>query len=547
MAADSRSLFDDARKAFLRQAWDDAFRGLQRAEAQHGLAPEDLERLVWSAGMLDRDAELLAAMERLYEMHRAAGQAERAAYWAFFHGFRLFALNEPARANGWLQRAQRIADELGDDCVVHGYLLLPAIQRHLSTGDLAAAEKEAAEAVAIGERCGEPDLIAFARCQLGRAIARQGTVEKGVALLDEAMLAATARELTPIVTGLVYCSVIATCRQVFAFDRAREWTAALAQWCDAQPQLVQFNGLCRIHRAEIMELNGAWPEAVEEARHAAQSVARATEHETRAAAAYQEGEIHRLRGELDAAEASYKSASRWGQEPQPGLALLRLTQGRTAQAAAAIRRCLAALDDPLARVRLLPAAVEIFIAARALDEARAANDELAATARRFVTQVLSAMAAHVSSAIALAGNDAASALAQSRTALGLWQRLDAPYLAARVRVQAALACRALHDEEGARLEFDAARSVFEQLGAAPDVSRLAALQAAPPVRGRALLTAREIEVLRLVAAGRTNRQIAEALSLAQKTIDRHLSNIFDKLDVSSRAAATARAMRNDIL
>lgn len=220
-------------------------------------------------------------------------------------------------------------------------MLLPAIRKCFKEGDLDAAQKLSARAAAIGERCGEADLVAFARCHLGRAIARQGVVEQGVALLDEAMLAATASELTPVITGLVYCNVIATCRQVFAFDRAREWTDALARWCDGQPQLVQFNGLCRIHRAEIMQLNGAWPQAVVEARHAAHNVARAIDRETKAAAAYQEGEIHRLRGELSAAEDAYKEASRWGHEPQPGLALLRLAQGRTDQAAAAIRRCLA--------------------------------------------------------------------------------------------------------------------------------------------------------------------------------------------------------------
>ena len=338
-----------------------------------------------------------------------AGETDRAAYWAFFHGYRLLAINEPGRATAWMQRAQRLAEQLGADAAVRGYLLLPLIRRRFKEGDLGAAQKLAAEAVAIGERCGEADLVAFARCHLGRAIVRQGVVENGVAQLDEAMLAATARELTPVITGLVYCSVIATCRQVFAFERAREWTAALGRWCDGQPQLVQFNGLCRIHRAEIMELNGAWPQAVLEARHAKQHVARASDRETKAAAAYQEGEIHRLRGEPVAAEESYKEASRWGQEPQPGLALLRLAQGRTEQAAAAVRRCLAALHDPLARARPLPAAVEIFIAAQALDEARAASAELAQTAGRFATDVLNAISAQAAGAVELAADRPAPA------------------------------------------------------------------------------------------------------------------------------------------
>jgi len=547
MSSNPPSLIDAARNAYQNRAWEDAFRDLRRADELYGLDAADLERLVWSAGMLDRDTDILATMERLYQLHLDAGEAGRAAYWAFFNGFRLLAINEFGRATAWLQRSQRLVDQLGDDCAVRGYLLLPAIHKSLKEGDLVAAEKSAAAAVAIGESCAEADLIAFARCLLGRAIARQGLVDKGVALLDEAMLAATNRELNPVISGLVYCSVIATCRQVFALDRAREWTSALGEWCDRQPQLVQFNGLCRIHRAEIMELNGAWPEAVREARHAAQSSARAIQQEIKAGAAYQEGEIHRLRGEFTKAEDAYKEASQCGHEPQPGLALLRLAQGRADQSAAAIRRCLAALADPLARVRLLPAAVEILIAAGALDEAKVAQAELAEIARRFSTEVLAAMSAQAGSAIDFAEERPAAALTRLRAALTIWQRVDAPYLVARARVQAGLACRALADEEGAQLEFEAAEQVFARLGAAPDLTRLQALRAPARPRTRDILTAREIEVLRLVAAGRTNRAIAEALSLSEKTVDRHLSNIFDKLGVPSRAAATAFAIQNDLL
>ncbi|HUL66577.1 MAG TPA: response regulator transcription factor [Burkholderiaceae bacterium] len=547
MPGDSRNPSDAARRTLVAPAWRDVFEELRRADDAHGLDAEELEKLAWSAGMLDRDTELLPTLERLYQVHLDAGRPERAAYWAFFLGFRLLALREFGRATAWFQRTQRLADELGRDSAIHGYLLIPAVYKLYKAGDLAAAQKLAAEAVEIGDRCREPDLAAFARCQLGRLIACQGDVDAGIALLDEAMLAATARELTPVLTGLVYCNVISTCRQVFALDRAREWTSALAHWCDAQPQLVQFNGICRIHRAEIMELTGAWPEAVAEARHAAQSVARAVAQETKAAAAYQEGEIHRLRGEFASAEEAYKEASRCGQEPQPGLALLRLMQGRTDQAAAAIRRCVAATADPLERLRLLPAAVEILLAADARDEAKAAGAELEEVARRFGTDVLVAMAAQARGAIELAGGDAAAALSSLREALATWHRLDAPYLVARVRVQAGLACRALDDDESARLEFEAAQQVFMQLGAAPDLARLAALQPVPRPRTRTALTAREIEVLRLVAAGRTNRGIAKELSLSEKTVDRHLSNIFDKLDVTSRAAATAHAIHNGLL
>ena len=547
MSSNSRSLLDAARNAYQNKAWEDAFRALRRADELYGLDAADLEKLVWSAGMLDRDTEVLATMERLYQLHLDAGEPARAAYWAFFKGFRLLAINEFGQATAWLQRSQRLVEQLGADCAVRGYLLLPGVHKSLNDDDLVAAGKGAAAAIAIGEQCGEANLVAFARCLLGRVITRQGFVDKGVALLDEAMLAATTRELNPVISGLVYCSVIASCRQVFALDRAREWTAALGEWCVRQPQLVQFNGICRIHRAEIMELNGAWPEAVLEARHAAQTAARAVRQEIKAGAAYQEAEIHRLRGEFAAAEDAYKQASQYGHEPQPGLALLRLAQGRADQAAAASRRCLAALTDPLARVRLLPAAVEIFIAAGALDEAKTAQVELAGIARRFTTEVLAAMSAQAGGAIDLAEEKAAAALTQLRAALTIWQRVDAPYLVARARVQAGLACRALADEDGAQLEFEAAQQVFARLGATPDLSRLQALRVPTRPPTRDILTAREIEVLRLVAAGQTNRLIAVALSLSEKTVDRHLSNIFDKLGVPSRAAATAYAIHNDLL
>ena len=547
-ATGARSLVDAARASYARRAWEAAFRELREADQQSSLGLADLEKLTWSAGMLDRDSDLLPAMERLYQTNLESGQNDRAAYWAFFLGFRLLAISEFGRATAWLQRAQRLADQLGADCVVHGYLLLPGTQKSLQQGDLAAAQAMAAEAIAVGERCGEADLVAFARCQLGRAITRQGGVAKGIAQLDEAMLAATARELSPVITGLVYCSVIATCREVFAFERAREWTEALSDWCNGQPQLVQFNGLCRIHRAELMELNGAWPEAIDEVRSAAQRVARAIEQSTKAAAAYQEAEIHRLRGEFAAAEEAYKLASALGREPQPGLALLRLAQERIEQAAAAIRRCLAAVTAPLERARLLPSAVEILIAARDIAAARTASTELGEIARRFTTEVFGAMAAHACGTVELAEGHPTAALPHLRAAITTWQQVDAPYLAARVREQVALACRALGDEEGAQLEFDAAGECFERLGAAPDVARLKNERLLPGAPSkRSPLTAREIEVLRFVSQGRTNRLIAEALSLSEKTVDRHLSNIFDKLGVSSRAAATAYAIQNNLL
>lgn len=539
----------DARAAYARRAWGDAFALLQEADQAAPLGVEDLERCAWCAGMLDRDIDLFAACERLFNAFAGQGRDDKAAYWAFFHGFRLFALGEQGRASAWMQRAQRHAQQFGSECAAQGYLLLPTVMRHMATGEFTNAGDAAARALAIGERCRENDLVAFAKSLLGRARVRQGRVDEGVALLDEAMLAAVGGALTPIVTGLIYCNLIACCRQVYAWERSREWTRVLSEWCDAQPQLVQFNGQCRLHRAEIMELSGQWQDAVTESRRAAQSVARAISAQTAAGAAYQEAEIHRLRGEFEQAEESYRDASRLGLEPQPGLALLRLAQGQATQGAATLRRVLGETADPLARARLLPAFVEILLDDGASQEARDAVAELERIAGAFATPLLQATAAQARGELDVREGRAADGLAHLRTAIDTWREAGAPYRVARLRTLAGQACRMMGDEDSARLEYDAARGTFEQLGAAPDLARLQSLaKVAPqPIRTAGSLTPREVEVLRLVAAGKTNKRIALDLSLSEKTVDRHLSNIFDKLQVPSRAAATAFAIQHRLL
>lgn len=546
MKADAALLLEKARLAYGQRAWADALDLLQAADEIAPLGPEDLERMLWSAAMLDRDQDVFAAGQRLFNTHMEAGRDDLAAYWVFFRGFRLLALGEEGQATALIQQAQRLADGFGRECVAHGYLMLLAAQKELMTGNDPAAEALTRQALAVGERCCHIDLIAFARCYLGRALVRQGRIDEGITSLDEAMLPAVEGKLSPIVTGLIYCNLIAACRQVYALDRSREWTEALSNWCGSQPQLVQFHGVCLLHRAEIMEMNGAWQEAIVEARRATSSLVRAIGNETTAGAAYQEAEIHRLRGEAAAAEDLYRAASRLGLEPQPGMALLRLTQGRAEQAATTLRRVLATTKAPLGRARLLPALVEIMIAAGAVEEARTACAELQAISDRFATDILAAMALQAKGEIELVEGNPAAALGDFRAALTTWQRAGAPYLEARLRVLAGQACRMLGDEDGAGLEFDAAREVFTELGAAPDLARVTALiePAGSPRHG---LTRREIEVLGLVATGKTNRLIATDLGLSEKTVDRHLSNIFDKLAVNSRAAATAYAFQNGLL
>lgn len=527
------------REACRRRAWADAHEALSAADRAASLAAEDLERLAAASYLIGRDDDHLTVLDRAHHAHLEAGERVQAARCAFWAGFHLLLRGETGPATGWLARARRLVE--GVDCAERGYLLLPVAERQLGAGEHGAAHATASDAVEIGERLGDDDLVACARHLQGRALLRQGRVHAGLALLDETMVAVSAGELSPIVTGLLYCSVIEACQESHALGRSREWTSALARWCDEQPQLVAFTATCLVRRAEVMQLHGAWPEALEEAR-------RAGERETPPAAAfYQQAEMHRLTGEFTAAEKAYRNASRRGRDPQPGLALLRLAQGQADAADAAIRRALSATTDRLQRAKLLPAGLEVTLATRDLEAAREACRELEEVAERFDTGALGAMAAHARGALALAEGDPGAALASLRRAWASWQEIEAPYEAARVRVLMGRACRALGDEEGCRLELEAARAVFERLGAQPDLARLDSLGAGRATSGPAKLTPRELEVLRLVATGRTNKAIAAELSLSERTIDRHVSNILGKLHVASRTAATAYAYEHDLI
>ena len=533
------------RKSYAERAWADAYEALSRADRATALEADDLERLARAAGYTARDDDFLRLMERLHQARLDQGDGVGAAHAAFWLGFRLIGVGEIGRASGWLARAQRLVESEGPDCVLRGYLLLPVIYRRIFSGELDGTEALIAQVVDIAERCGDRDLVSFARAVHGRLLVRQGRIEEGLSLLDEAMVAVTSDELSPLIAGLIYCGTISVCQQVYALNRAREWTSALASWCEAQPQLVTFTGNCLVHRAEIMQLGGSWSEAIREARNAAERLTRSVDLRIAADAFYQVAEIHRLRGEFDEAEEGYRRASQLGAEPHPGLALLRLAQERADVAANAIRRVLGMTSDRLQRVRLLPASIEILLAVGEIEEAKAACKELEEIATNG-TDVLAAMAAHARGAVALADGDASAAIEPLRRAFQVWQDIGAPYIAARIRVLVGEAYRALGDEDGMLLELDAAREVFERLGAAPDVARLTAREGRAGTRPHGL-TPRELEVLRLVASGKTNKLIAKELCLSEKTVDRHVSNIFMKVNVASRAGATAYAYEHGLI
>jgi len=528
-----------ARLAYERRAWGQAYDAYVEANAASPLDAEDLERLARAAGLTGHEDVAIESFERVHQLRLDAGQTLPAARAAFWAATRLLSLGEMARGGGWLARAQRLVEADGTDSVEIGYLKLPLALRYKAVGDYVAAAAAAREAAEIGERHQDRDLQTLGRCFQGRAVIQQGRLAEGLALLDETMVTVTNADLSPLITGIVYCAVIAACQQSYALDRAREWTAALGKWCEGQPELVAFAGACLIHRSEIMQLGGAWPEAIEEARQAASRLSGSRDSDA-GNAHYQEGELHRLRGELSEAEQAYARASERGKDPQPGLSLLRLAQGRVDLAAAAMRRVLAATTEPLLRTRYLPAHVEVMLAASELGEARQAADELCRLAEGFGMEVLGAMADHARGAVMLAEGDARGAIDPLRRAQDVWQRVGAPYLGARIRLVVARAFFALGDEDGAALERSAATKVFTELGAALDLE-------APPAKGAHGLSARELEVLRRVAAGKTNKAIAGELFLSEKTIDRHVSNIFSKLDVPTRAAATAFAYRHGLV
>jgi DNA-binding CsgD family transcriptional regulator len=544
---DVERALEQGRGAYARGDWRNAFDALAPANRDQPLPPDDLELLARSAYMLGLDDEYRGALEQAFHAYRGAADALRAARCAWWIGHNLLFLGQSAPARGWFARGQRLLEREDRESVERGYLLIPTLLERSAQGDFAAACATAAEIAEIGERFRDQDLVAIALMEQGHALVRQGKTEEGLRLVDETMVAVTAGELSPVVAGIVYCNTIAFCRDVYELRRAREWTEALTRWCEQQPDMVAHKGLCLAHRAEIMTLGGAWREALEEARRVAKQFTQGVMNQRALGhAAYRRAEVHRLQGQFDEAEAAYREASRFGREPQPGLALMRLAQGKSDAAAAAIRRAVTETALPLKRVALLPASVEILVATGDVAAARAACDELAEIARRQRSEALMALAAQAEGAVALAEGEASSALPALRRAWQGWRDLGAPYDAARARVLIAQACARLGDEDTAALEREAARDMFLRLGAVPDLARLDPLTRR---RGRREhgLTARELEVLRLIARGRSNREIASALVIGERTVARHVQNIFTELRVSSRASASVFAAKHDLL
>ncbi|SIO06689.1 response regulator transcription factor [Agromyces cerinus] len=537
---------DLGRAAFAEHQWQAASEALTRADHEAALAPADLERLSTAMLLLGRDAEGIDIATRAHEASLEVADVAGAARIATWIGIYLMGKGDDARGNGWLARARRIAEttEAGAESS-DALLLVAAALDDLYSGEPARAASTFAEAFAIAERVHDRDATALAQLGQGQARLMLGDPVGGLALLDEAMVAVTAGEISPVASGVVYCSVINTCHLAFDVRRAQQWTIALDRWCGDRPEMVMFSGQCQAHRAELYQLHGAWGDAVAAARVAQDRVARG-DWTGSFGAWYQEGEVLRLRGDFDAAERAFHRAAETGYPAQPGIALLRLAQGRIRLARSSIDEA-AEQADPATRRGLLAALVEIDLAAGDLVAARRVADELTAAASVAEIPMMQAIAARSEAAVRLEEGDARGALPALRSAWALWQELDAPYEAARCRVLAAKAAQALGDDASAAMDLEAAREVFDALGAVPDVLRVDELARRSPGSRSTPLTAREVEVVRLVAEGKTNRVIAGQLYLSEKTVDRHLSNVFAKLGISSRAAATAYAYEHALM
>ena len=534
-----------AREAFNRQAWRRAYDELSAAAAEEPLDVDDLERLASAAYLAGLSDESRSAWISAHERCAGVGDVARAARCAFWLAFGLLNAGDLARGGGWVDRAQRLLDDRRIDCVERGYLRYAAALRAAFSGDVHAGHEGFHAAAETGVLFHDPELAALARIGEGRCLIWLDRVDEGVALLDEAMVAIEAHDVSAIAVGDSYCTAIEGCTELLDVRRARTWTDALTRWVDDQPELVLYRGQCLIHRAEMLFLRGEWDAAAEQLEEASRRLADPVGQRSRAAAAYLRGELHRLRGQDRAAEADFQLASELGRDPQPGLALLRLAAGKVEAAVASVRRAYHEAGDPMSRAALAAGYVEICLASGDVAAARSAADELGTVAGRLGGPLPTALHLQVLGAVLLVEDQAEAALIALRRALAGWRELDAAYEAARTRVLIAAACRTLGDDDSAELELAGAVPVFDRLGAARDAAGArAGLQAA--ARSASGLTSREEEVLALVATGLTNRQIAERLVVSERTVDTHVGHILTKQGLPGRAAATAYAYEHGL-
>ena len=536
-----------ARELHRQARWDDACREWIAADAEHGLGVDDLELLGEAAQLTGRHDEAVSALERAFELRRAAGDLTAAATGAFWLYSEFLYAGELARAGGWMARLGDLAETLG--AARPGWLSITEARRSIVEGRYDDARAALTGALAQGREHGEIDLETFAILLTGRSMVMAGRIREGLARLEAAMLHVTGGQTSPRMTSMLYCAAIGICEEeACELARAQEWARSLERWMASLP--TSYGGAlldnCRVYRAALMRRRGQLGEAAAELELAASNLTDGNGVLVAGHACYELGEVHRLLGQDEAAELAYRRATALGRIAQPGLAMLRLRQGDVETALHGLRRAVAEATGAPERARLLPSLVTVALAADELAEADRALAELDRLALALRSSALDAEAARARGEVELAAGRPEAALPLLRRSSDAWRGLSAPYETARTGVLIARACRALGDEEGARLELVSTRELFTELAAAPDLRQVESIEA-PAGAAPGGLSEREIEVLRLVAAGMTNRAIAAKLYISERTVHRHVSNIFGRIGVNSRAAAAAYAAQHHLL
>jgi DNA-binding CsgD family transcriptional regulator len=524
-------------------SWAETYEAL-RVRDPSNLTPREHEQLADAAWWLSKTNESIAARQRAYAGSVANGDDEHAATMAARLSIEHFGRGDPAVGTGWLMKARRHAEEFPEGAG-HGFLLIVEATVARYSGDLPGAQELVGRAAEIARRFPDPDLMAMAIHTQGIVLILLGETDRGVALLDEAMASVVSGQLTPFFTGIVYCNVIGTCLEIADVRRADQWSEAARVWCESLPPGSPFPGMCRINRAEVARLRGAWSEAEAEASRASEELM-GFDPMGAAQAFYETGEIRRRIGNLAGAEECFARAREIGFDPQPGLALLRFSQGKAAAALSALTLAVGTpAESRLQQARLLAALVDVALAVPDLDAATGAADRLADLAEGSGASILQAVAETAAGALRLARGDAPAAVDSLRRVGEMWRDLRLPYEAARARVLLGLALRAAGDEDDAVLELRSASAAFDRLGAIPDRDAATGLLPGTDALPGGL-SPREAGVLRLVAAGKSNREIAAELAISEHTVARHLQNMFVKLGVSSRSGATAFAFEHDL-
>lgn len=541
-------ILEKARSFFNKQAWSQAFKLFESVDRESPLDPPDLESMSVAAYLLGNDRVCEESLSRAHNGFLKNDDTPRAIRCAFWLALTLIGRGEVSRGGGWIARAQRLLKDVSHECVELAYLKIPAALKLMSEGHFGESYNYFMKAEQIANRYSDIDIVTLAHLGQGQNLVFEGDIDKGLSLLDEAMITVESGETSPLVAGIVYCAVIDVCHKIFDLQRAREWTDALSRWCESQPDMVPYRGQCFIRRAEIMHFQGEWQEAIEEVDHACEWLSQKRAEPSAGEAFYRQGEMFRMTGAFDQAEMAYKKANKWGRKPQPGLAILRLQQGEVATAKTSIIRELKETKNELEQTRILPAYIEIMIASGEISMARKGLNQLKEIeTNKIPSSYLRAIVNQLEGHISLLEDNLEKAREALVHALLLWNELHAPYEAAKTRLICAMLYFRKGDNDMALMELESARSTFQDLGAKPDLEKARQIVHLHDVEEESVLSPRENEVLQLICQGETNKSIASSLFISERTVERHVSNIFNKLGVSSRSAATSYAFKHGLI